>query len=634
MHRVFSLLIFWLLPFAYSQMQEIDYAAGMGEFEFDFESARFDGIADGWAFSHSNIWPAGIQVDCQIDRYSFVSGRGSQRIEFLRSINGASTFILFSSIPFDSLSENYPQPGDRVNVSFYLRTSDLYNLRYSVEVQIVTGDNRVFFVPVLPPRNLPLPTWTPIQGSFLLPDNSQRFWICLKVEFGRGPLSGTFWLDELRVTAGKTLPSRPASALKIARLYTIDRDWITTAANYDLYVGALDLGFIRLQTSNPDMKCFYYTVGWESLFFSNLNGNRWVGYGGDFFPYNWVDRYRPDWFLTNPQGNRISWSYDPNVREYLMDFGDSNCRSHVFSKLLEVLDRSGGRNPQWQPDGIFLDNFANAIWTGQSAKYPTIWQRAAALQSYFEHYQNQIGSEGFPALTNVYIGDWFEGGPYANVLPLVNGILIEGFLVEVFRAQYLEPDRVAWQLRYVIEHPEQLAVLVGRRFESDPQMFKYILAGFYLVNRPGVYCMLGSDGAIYSDSVLVPEYYLPIGEPTSSQFEIAAGEERSGALYVRTYQKGLILLNTSPTETFSYLIAANYRDTDGNPYQGNTLVQVPPRTGFVLYQDEESGFGPQGNGNRELSFNHLVDMAKDDSASDSPSQLLEHFGLYRFIRWR
>ncbi|MDW7978301.1 MAG: hypothetical protein RMH74_05810, partial [Candidatus Caldarchaeum sp.] len=112
------------------------------------------------------------------------------------------------------------------------------------------------------------------------------------------------------------------------------------------------------------------------------------------------------------------------------------------------------------------------------------------------------------------------------------------------------------------------------------QEINFIIAAFYLVNKPNIYITLRDSGLDYHKSYIIEDFYLPLGKPLGS-LEVVEGDENNGALFIRRYSNGIIILNTAETSrAFTYRLDGLYRDRAGNTYSGQ--IVVPPQTGFVL----------------------------------------------------
>jgi len=369
------------------------------------------------------------------------------------------------------------------------------------------------------------------------------------------------------------------------------------AADYDLIVANAP-NLARFKAQKPSISTWYYTLGWESIKIRNennhsiWNGNTLVGYAGDFVPYQFASDMNPSWFLPDSGGLPIQTSGGTTTRIFAMDLGDQTLRNFVFQNMNSFFDEVYGNNSDLAPTGLYFDRLNNCL-SYPTPRYPTRAERLAKLLEYMQDFHNQVGSQGMHVIANGYVSPW-NIGDFAPILQndWVDGFLTEGFLVNIYVGTIRAPRDMANHLISAMR-PDKTVILIGRLFNNNlnDQKFNIALAGFYLVNHPNLYCVVAGEGVNgapnISDSLVIPQLNLPIGQPVTSSYEILAGTSNNGALFARRYTAGITLLNSSQTTSFQYTLTRPLMDQLGRQYRRNQTITIPPQTGLVLYVSPE-----------------------------------------------
>jgi hypothetical protein len=573
----------------WAQNPYINYTSGSGECETDFDR---DGVVDLWNDTTTNEASAvGLQARYSIDRSTYSSGTGSQKLEISGNCTASPRYVIALRCEWiPATGGNYPAPGETVHVSLDVRTSAvLQNVQYSVLAYMDRVDGGAY-PQMLNWSNNPRPNWTSITGSFVMPETTDgRFRIVFYARVLPGPTSGTLWLDNVIVHTDKRLQPREGT-LKVARVTSVGTDWVDTAANYDLLVtNAPYLG--RFKAQKPSIKTYYYTLGWEAAMFLTSDnvwvGNEIVGSAGDFMPYQYADTNYPEWFLINYFDRRLSIPSGSNTRIYALDFGNPAMRSVVFRNMGNFFQDIYGTNSVMVPDGLYFDRLNNALGM-QTPRYPTREERLAKLLEYMADFHNQVGSQGLKAIANGYVKQW-NAGEFAPIQAnnWLNGFLIEGFLINIYQNTPRTPKAMSDHLKSMMMYRDRTTIAMTRIFTYYPHYLKFVIAGFYLVNHPNFYCFVTSENSrqrpVVGDSLLIPQLNLPLGTPTTVEYVRLAGVDNRGALYKRDYTQGVALLNTSDVTAYSYTPTRELRDYDGNVYQAGVPIELAPRTGLALY---------------------------------------------------
>lgn len=571
----------------------INYASGWGECEVD---STYTNVAETWSYtSPEAVAGNGITLQYAIDRVNKISGTGSQRITINRAGSGTQQEITLTSTAIPATGGNYPQAGERVYVQYSIRTTDLQNIKYELMTPMSRADGQT------PPRLLrqtdqPQTNWLTNTYSFTLPETTNQFFrVSLKIIVGEGAASGTFWLDNVRVYTGKTLPVRK-TGLKLALLFGDGGDWVQSAANYDLFVTSM-ANVTRFKAQKPSVKTYIYALGWETATLRNeagdFIGNSLIGNAGDFVPYTFANSNHSNWFLRNSNGSRIGINTSPSVKVWALDLGNQDFRNHIFANMRNYFNVTCGENSTMRPTGFYFDRLNNVLGY-DTPTYPTREARLAALLQYLEDFGNQMHQSGIYSIANAYAVPW-NTDDFAPVQQngWLDGFLMEGFLCSVYGGQFRSQRDMGNHLRSAMMFRDRPVTLIGRMFNNDPgdQRFNLQLAGMYLVNHPNLYVLIAGEGASgepnIGESRVLPQLSLPLGDPQTAEYEILAGSEFSGALFARRYRYGIALVNTSQSVTHTYTPPRRYWDHQGRSYAGGTPISIPPQTGLVLYAAPE-----------------------------------------------
>lgn len=595
----FGLLLFSACAWCQTENPLINYASGWGECEVDFDR---DGIADNWNYTStidqstvSRARADNLNVQCQIDRANPFSGTGCQLIRVSGNCAPDRNVMAIRSEWIRATGGYYPLPGDTVYVDFAYRTSaSLTNVQYAV----VAGMSRVDGQPepiLLNWNRNPSPTWRHVSTSFVMPQTSDgRFRVIFYLRVLNGATQGSLWIDDVRISTDKRLPVRRGT-LRLARFNAQDVDWIQSAADYDLIIANAS-NLARFKAQKPSIETWYYTLGWESIAVrddnhSGWNGNTLVGYAGDFVPHSFAKSMNPGWFLPDSFGAPIQLPGSYETRIFAMDLGDQTLRNFIFQNMRNFFGDVFGSGSTLTPAGLYFDRLNNCL-SYATPRYPTRQQRLAKLYEYMQDFHNQVGSQGIKAIANGYVSAWNTGN-FAPILRngWIDGFLMEGFLVNIYDGTIRSPLDMANHLISAM-NPGKTVVVMGRMFNNNPneRRFNIALAGFYLVNHPNLYCVIigeGANGPDVSVSRVIPQLDLPIGQPSTSNYEMLAGNVNNGALFARRYTNGVALLNSSQTVSFTYTPTTYLRDYQGRSYRPNRPISIPPQTGLVLYTSQE-----------------------------------------------
>jgi hypothetical protein len=316
----------------------------------------------------------------------------------------------------------------------------------------------------------------------------------------------------------------------------------------------------RLKARNPDVKVLVYKDMSSARSYACRNG-----VDDELLPtgvgYCAAGARHPDWFTTDPAGNRIEWSAFPGC--WQMDVGDPGYQDAWAANVLAELRRYG-----W--DGVALDNVDvdhdDMYFPGkQMREYPTQPAYQAATRSFLARVGPRLTSAGFLVLPNIQShptlatpalwADWTQftsGGVHQYWMRWGNG--------HNFGGDY-------WlQLQETFEQQQRAGklFLTGTPADDDPAAMRWGRASF----------LLGWNGraAGFGAGNWHPEWTVDIGTPAGPRYQV-------GTAWRREYTGGTAIANPSEQQAQTVALGATYLHPDGSPVSSVTL---PPVSGIVL----------------------------------------------------
>jgi Hypothetical glycosyl hydrolase family 15 len=377
---------------------------------------------------------------------------------------------------------------------------------------------------------------------------------------------GALVLAAVLATNGDSPPDRPPpNTLFVAPTGTSEVEDAGDLSRFQyVIVNAWNHGLVsRLKAKNPEIKLLVYKDMSSSRSYACRDGadDELLAAGVGFC---WADANRPDWFTTDPAGNRIEWSAWPG--HWQMDVGDPGYQDAWAANVLDEL-----RRYDW--DGVFIDNadldHAAGYFPGrQMQEYPTPTSYGAATRSFLARVGPRLMDEGYLVLPNIQANpdlatpalwrDWTQftsGGVHQYWMKWGQGE--DGH----FGGDY-------WlQLQQTFEQQQRdgKLFLTGTPAPSDDvRSMRWGRASF----------LLGWNGgeAGYGAGDWHPEWTIDIGAPAGPRYLV-------GTAWRREYTGGTVIANISEEQTQMVELGADYLHPDGSSVSSITL---PPLSGVVL----------------------------------------------------
>ncbi|MCS7117562.1 MAG: fibronectin type III domain-containing protein [Thaumarchaeota archaeon] len=612
-----------------------NYFGGLGELET--ASANIGGwgfrtpVADlfwvAWNWEQYPRGSRGAEAVFSIDFRDRASGAGSQKIVVRRTDQSGqdTTLVLLTRMIRNvnpAYAAYYPRPGDTVVFTFHYKTSPVVeNLEIRVQFSFLArrGGSYEYLSghEVLRTRNSSA-NWRQVTFSTVVPESAAAFNAVVYVTCFSA-CSGTVWLDGfvLRTEPVKRLPliGRDRINFKLAAIHNEiwDSDMLELAQRMDLLLGG-DVEAKIVKGLKPALVHLHYFND-PSLMTSRRNDSNRLfpcmlrREGGrpvyEFVPYyNYQVRFDEGWLLTNstntkylrPDG-RGGYVVREVYCEFLVDIGNPDAVKAAIASIEQRHVYAGFYNPTLSSH-LFHDNFFNFyyLWGMEGeppSKYPRREERLRVLRDVLREIKERLLD---PEPKRVIIPNLgvFDSLQFQTLNEFgYDGIFLEYF-TRIF-GNFLDSSLLYDILTALRAYPEDRTVVLVdalpldyiNEWNSNPararpevrRVVNFVVAALYLVNGPNTYVHVRDDEHGYLRSYVLEDFYLPIGKPLG-RLELVNGD-RQGALFVRRFDNGIVLLNTAVSDrSFDYALDGQYRDRAGNVYSGR--IVVPPQTGYVL----------------------------------------------------
>ncbi len=587
----------------------INYAAGIGEFEHDELPGGLgedgmvfgEGFTDGFDVSYSPSDAAQF-FSAALDYNEKVSGVASQRIQFARTGSGSASLTMNLNLYFPS--EDYPQVGETVRISVWVKASSWNNARLRLRARGVDGQTTLT---TLFSITTALPEWTQVEADYTVPSSTpQGIRLVIEITLQDGTSTGTVWLDNLEVYGSRRWRTRPPRSLKLFTYYNpsreeTQRDWIYYAREFDMMgasPGMVELR--RMLVYEPDLKTTAYYIGFATNPEEDLLS--------DPFGYTYCDQYHPEWFLLNQLGQRARF-----LSYYMMDVGNPACAMRAASRIRERFVHANM--------GLFslkLDGLIDFI-VRPTRNYPTPASRLAAVVKYYMTLQRELAIYGPPLFLANTAGSPYTRD-YIHTYLLRQGYLGGIFVEQAFTAIYSLPadyrSFTDWErhLQTLAESPDKIRIYYSG-YTVDPARMRpmklYAMASFLLGNNENAYLYLdkhyyegephGRQRSWRPDA----DFDIPLGQPTGPYQVFFRSSDYHGGLYYRPFENGFILVNptgnVSPLwkdgAVFTWVLDDTYYEwVTGQTYPAGTRIKLYPKQARMFIRS--NGFLSAPNGNR------------------------------------
>lgn len=538
----------------------LNFAAGWGAFEMDADQ---DGLADGWRFlPGKTLVSSGVHVERFLDSRVVYRGGASQSFQVARKSAGLSTEFFVLSPGIYPLSPAYPQPGDTLNVRFWIQDSGRVGMTYAAYL-ILRRSGGDTALTLYESPHFPQTGWQKVEKKILLPQGFRALQIALHVRTGDGPVAGQLWLDHLVLTAGKNLPPPVLRPFRLVRFMpsSFTTDWIRDLVTFDLFVVQDPLMAARIKTINPSLPVYLYATPWVSVVSRKEGPNNVLGRFGDFFPFDWANQKRPECFLTSSTGQRMV-RVEGDLEYYAMNVLDPVCRDRVVINLSRYIEDAFRRNTSWTLDGIMADHLG---W--YATEMP---EGGKAIREILRELQDN---------RNIKVIGSFNANLIAQ--PGMED-LVRRFHLPMLK-HFVHQDGVVPAPR-TLEKALKLATepaILQIQWPKREHLVRYVVDALYLVAHPDLYVTFSSFDERPTEYDLLNRLQREYGEPRGT-FKVYKREKDEGSLLFREFSRGILLFNTSGVHTFPYRLKTSMIHPEQGRLEAKSEVNVPPHTSLFL----------------------------------------------------
>jgi len=353
----------------------------------------------------------------------------------------------------------------------------------------------------------------------------------------------------------------------------------------------------RLRSYNPDFLILHYRLG-EGLGYRTTTGN--CVPAGSFIQVvegnTWVTEWpgeagvSPSWFFSYAGAERVlqcTWGW------YLMDLEDAGWRAYWMGEVLRQLAANDN-------DGLFADSLSVPNYLGGDTFSPALpaydeafeaaW--VARINSWLEWVQAQF-DDRYLLIPNA--GQWVTTRDETDY-SLADGVMLEGFAAWGPNQPFALSD---WQLQMnrILDMERQEKVIIAQSYldsAGDIDSRLYFLANYLLIK--GTHTYINMD--IGLEPEWFSEYEIDIGQPLDAlPADVDAWLDLASGLYMRTYSKGMVVVNPTDANRMVSLDRTYYRITragggrvpaDGDTstwqveYAATDSLTLAPHTGAIL----------------------------------------------------
>jgi hypothetical protein len=608
----------------------------------------------GWYFR--NPPNKNYELKFYLDNKEKYSGNASQFIKAIIPPNSTDTQPFFQySIRYYNLSTEtinyYPNGGDVIYGNFKVKFYNINNLRFRFRILYWSGTGSELTIYQFSTTSNFSNIWQTINFSATMPQINSSSTLTFRFNFETisSTVTTTYniWLDDfnlyvLRNNECIKWPQKTnTSSLKIFDVYAYPypEDFIHFYLKNDMHLGshyriALPikykfrdfkyLPYISLRTLHKYRYDFRYNNStsskWKPRFFGG-EFNSYLDFFNDFnistintstvmklFPQS---RYPEYILLDNSTSNMHKKGFEENYSYVLTHshFESFSIDHHI--KSLIKLEKKLHNNSYLSSDIVFFDNYNRSTGMHVSRNYPIFEQAVLAYNYFVKNIYNKIGllykhigNLGYNPFMDEAYQDMRKN--YISIKDKVFGYLDEGFLLfprESLRpANYLEMHRV---YKTAIENKDKDYILIIGAYRHpycdniNYNTTTFMIGSFYLINNPNVYFALRPVGELsgYNAPQCYPSlFYINIGNPVNvnsiEELVISTSTNADGILYKRDYTKGLVYVNTSPSQIFNINISSSTvnftscrisdREERLNLNQ-NVTLSIQPLSSKILY---------------------------------------------------
>lgn len=317
------------------------------------------------------------------------------------------------------------------------------------------------------------------------------------------------------------------------------------------------------KAANPNLRFFLYEIvgaTWDNLPYKN-----------DPIGYSWIEQNHPEWFLLDQAGRRIHFQHYPKL--VALDVGDPEYQRVWVANAISIAKALGA-------EAIMIDNMNSrydyAYGPGViPEKYPDRASYIQALDSFVRYAVEQIHAAGLlviggDAAESSNSGIWeqwnemFDGRQYEPAPLFSDGSPQD---VDARWVDFLSGFQ---------KFADKINIVYMPRKPISEQNYRYAVAEYLMWAGPQTYMALYCDD--YESVPTDPLHDIRIGNP------IEPGHRVAGTVFEREYENGLVIVNSSRTQSAVVDVPPGLKTVSGAPVQAGSRTLAAHDSLILLKQ--------------------------------------------------
>lgn len=252
-----------------------------------------------------------------------------------------------------------------------------------------------------------------------------------------------------------------------------------------------------------------------------------------------------DLFAYDALGNKIT---EPRWNEYLMDIYKSEWADKIAEWRIAMPDA----------DGIMLDEANPTLTKSNYTALPVNYNSASytsRMKQFFSDVQNKT--------TGLVIFNGLKDGvKTTGYTDGVDGGALEGFVFNE-NLQNVDSTRTMNHINAILAMGQkQKTASAIAKIPKENISNRVFALGAYLLGSSDfttyTLVLVGPNSKLSQTLEYYPEYEVDLGKPLTAPSQASDLYNAEQTLLIRTFEKGLVIVNPSPTATVSYQLASDY----------------------------------------------------------------------------
>ena len=272
--------------------------------------------------------------------------------------------------------------GDQISGSAHIRTA--VPCGGSIQADFACYDHNsqlVGLYHIVPQTTASDRTWRQYTAQFAVPPGTTQLSVSFRIDAGQGWGVGSLYVDNVQVTKETAeIPAPPVDAIPMVLWNCPGCDEVYSVRRYGCYmVDPDDYAYIRTyDTYNADAPVFLRQLHAATAGPSHSALLDPIG-------YDWIEAHRPEWFLLDENGQRISHRSDPDI--FMLDPGNQ-----AYQRVwVETAIRNAPWNePPWSAWMQLLDGHQYELFCDGAVCYPETYDNWKDLLDSYRMFPDKI----------------------------------------------------------------------------------------------------------------------------------------------------------------------------------------------------------------------------------------------------